>query len=161
MTNKIYTNGKIKRAILAAMAMVTLFTSVAAPASKVFADEQPEVIEVQGMKEDIAKGLIHESVGKIPVVGSFAQVFTDAIFGEIFGGNSDMEELKARFDHMELLLKGEAQSILKTLYDNKFDDFNKDMTNLRGMTKDYLDDIETYMNNPDLNDVGLYSFYIP
>ena len=153
MKKNIYVTGKIKRAILAAMAMVTLFTSVAAPATKVFADEQPEVIEVQGMNEDITKGLIHASVGKIPVIGSFAQVFTDAIFGEIFGGKSDMDELKARFDHMELLIKGEAQAILKTLYDNKFDDFNKDMTNLRGMTKDYLDDIETYMNNPDLNDV--------
>lgn len=153
MANKIYTNGKIKRAILAAIAMVTLFTSVAAPASKVFADEQPEIIEVQGMNEDITKGLIHASVGKIPVIGSFAQVFTDAIFGEIFGGKSDMDELKARFDHMELLIKGEAQTILKTLYDNKFDDFNKDITNLRGMTAGYLDDIDTYINNPDFNDV--------
>ena len=153
MKKNIYVTGKIKRAILAAMAMVTLFTSVAAPASKVFADEQPEVIEVQGMNEDITKGLIHASVGKIPVIGSFAQVFTDAIFGEIFGGKSDMDELKARFDHMELLIKGEAQTILKTLYDNKFDDFNKDITNLRGMTAGYLDDIDTYINNPDFNDV--------
>lgn len=155
MTKKRTFYGNMKRNIAVGMAALTLATTCMGTAVKVHAEEPDSdtYIETEGPLNDIAKGLMSGYAGCVPGVGPILQGGVSAILDCIWPEENELASIQSSIKNLSLQMEGEAQTILKRMYDDQLAPFNKDMTNLRELTCNYLSDINTHMTNNNMNEI--------
>lgn len=163
MMNKKNFSYKMKKNLALGMAALSAFGTVAGSAVTVHAEPVDEVAEANNVGDPLPameKALIKNGIGQIPVIGGVLSDTLDPFFAEILGVNPDntaildkLDEIKSQIDHLSLQMTKEIQDVLAQIYKNGLDSFNLDITSVRGIEVQLLDEIATIKADNNLTEL--------
>ena len=159
MMNRIYKTNFIKRSLLVGMAVVTFFTSLAAPAKAAFADTYDDYYEDYDNSDMVLsdyKGIIKTIAGNIPW-GTIAKMALEPMIKEMFNiedeTSKSLKEISSKIDALKLEMDINTQKQLEAMYDlSRLGAFNQDITKVKTMTENFYSDVEIILSDKETSE---------